>query len=28
VTAVTLFRSHLGRGGSTYEPLMRVPLLP
>ena len=26
VAAVTLFRSHLGRGGSTYEPLIRVPL--
>jgi RNA 2',3'-cyclic 3'-phosphodiesterase len=28
ISAVTLFRSHLGRGGSTYEPLLRVPLLP
>jgi 2'-5' RNA ligase len=25
-TAVTLFRSHLGRGGSRYEALARVPL--
>lgn len=25
-TAVTLFRSHLGRGGARYEPLVSVPL--
>ncbi|MCW5889855.1 MAG: hypothetical protein KIT14_04820 [bacterium] len=24
--ALTLFRSHLGAGGSTYEPLAHVPL--
>lgn len=27
VAALTLFRSHLGRRGSTYEPVLRVPLL-
>ena len=25
-TAVTLFRSHLGRGGARYEPLVSAPL--
>jgi 2'-5' RNA ligase len=28
LSTVTLFRSHLGRGGARYEPLTRVPLLP
>jgi RNA 2',3'-cyclic 3'-phosphodiesterase len=26
LSTVTLFRSHMGRGGSRYEPLIRVPL--
>lgn len=25
-THLTLYESHLGRGGSTYEPVLRVPL--